>query len=222
MHPYSERGVDLYETAPPAVRALLAAEPLPPGIVWEPACGPGAIVRVLREAGHRVVATDLIDYGCPDSCGGIDFLTEQVAPENVTTIITNPPFMHANEFVRHALLLVPRVAMLLRLAFLESEGRRDILEAGKLARVYVFRNRVPFHRHGWDGPQATGNAIAFAWFVWDRAHRGPPELHWISWEADGNDEVPYDAEDDFSKSIDECYAEVRARKAAGGKGWTPP
>src|SRR5262249_8719958 len=76
MHPYSERGVDLYETPTPAVHALLAAEPLPPGNVWEPACGPGAIVRVLREAGHRVVATDLVDYGCPDSAGGVDFLKQ--------------------------------------------------------------------------------------------------------------------------------------------------
>ena len=32
----------------------------------------------------------------------------------------------------------------------------------------------------------------------------------------------YDAEDDFARSIDEAYAEIRARVAAGGKGWTPP
>jgi DNA (cytosine-5)-methyltransferase 1 len=29
----------------------------------------------------------------------------------------------------------------------------------------------------------------------------------------------YNAEDDFARSIDECYREIRARKAAGGKGW---
>jgi hypothetical protein len=29
----------------------------------------------------------------------------------------------------------------------------------------------------------------------------------------------YNAEDDFGKSINECYATIRARKAAGGKGW---
>lgn len=32
----------------------------------------------------------------------------------------------------------------------------------------------------------------------------------------------YDGNDDFSRSIDEAYAEIRARMAAGGKGWTPP
>ena len=61
----SERGDDLYETPPVAVTALLERETLP-SVVWEPACGPGAIVGVLRAAGHTVIATDLNDWGCPD------------------------------------------------------------------------------------------------------------------------------------------------------------
>jgi len=32
----------------------------------------------------------------------------------------------------------------------------------------------------------------------------------------------YDASDDFARSIDEAYRIIRERKAAGGKGWTPP
>ena len=60
----SERGDDLYETPPVAVAALLKRETLPP-VVWEPACGPGAIVSVVRAAGHTVIATDLNDWGCP-------------------------------------------------------------------------------------------------------------------------------------------------------------
>ena len=32
----------------------------------------------------------------------------------------------------------------------------------------------------------------------------------------------YNAEDDFARSIDEAYAVIRERVAAGGKGWTPP
>ena len=60
----AERGHDLYETPPEATRALLEVERLPHR-VWEPACGPGAIVTVLRAAGHDVVASDLVDYGDP-------------------------------------------------------------------------------------------------------------------------------------------------------------
>jgi hypothetical protein len=74
--------------------------------------------------------------------------------------------------------------MLLRLAFMESERRAAILDGGKLARVYVFRNRLPMmHRDGWEGNKVS-NPTAFAWFEWDRAHDGPTELCRISWERE--------------------------------------
>jgi hypothetical protein len=181
MHPYAERGLDLYETPPEATRALLDVESFD-GAIWECASGRGAISRVLREAGYHVVATDLADYGCPDASGGVDFLAQTSAPNGVTTILTNPPFMHANEFVRHALTLVPRVVMLLRLLFLETAGRSDILDGGQLARIYVFRERIQTHRDGWEGPRSS-NPMALAWFVWERNHRGLIELQRISRHA---------------------------------------
>ena len=183
--PLADRKDDLYETPPEAVRALLAVEQIPAGAIWEPACGPGSIVRVLKEAGHRVYATDLVDYASLDQdAARIDFLMEQQAPDfHIGAIITNPPYKLAGQFVRHALPLCPRVIMLLRLAFLESDRRSSILDGGQLARVHVFRNRLPrMHRAGWDGPQAS-SSLAFAWFVWDREHSGPSELHRISWGA---------------------------------------
>jgi hypothetical protein len=184
--PLFARRDDLYETPPEAVRALLEVEQIPSGAVWEPACGPGAIARVLRESGHEVWATDLVDYDSPDQDQhGIDFLMEHgSAPYYVGSIVTNPPFKLADQFVRHALLLCPRVFMLLRLAFLESERRRAIRESGFLRRVYVFRNRLPMmHRAGWTGPRAS-SAMAFAWYCWDRTNPGPTELCWISWKAE--------------------------------------
>src|SRR5262245_44745737 len=63
-HAYAERGFDLYETPVVATEALLRAEKLPRKL-WEPCCGRGAIVNVLRSAGHEVVATDLVNYGVP-------------------------------------------------------------------------------------------------------------------------------------------------------------
>ncbi len=191
MHPYAERGVDLYETPAPATHALLAAEQFGDGAIWEIANGRGAISRVLRGAGYRVVATDLVDYGIEDAAGGVDFLAQTSAPDGVTTILTNPPFMHADEFVRHALALVPRAVFLLRLAFLAGVGRSDILEGGQLARVYVFRNRLPMlHRDGWDGPRTTSSAMDLAWFLWSRDHRGPTELRRISWTEEATDLSP--------------------------------
>lgn len=180
----SERKDDLYETPPEAVRALMRVEKLP-RIIWEPACGPGAIARELRNAGHGVHATDLVNYESnQQDAFGRDFLMERTIPPKTEAIITNPPFKLASEFVECALILCPKVIMLLRLAFLESERRTPILENGYLARVHVFRKRLPMmHRAGWDGPINSNSGMAFAWFVWDRYHTGPTELHRLSWKA---------------------------------------
>jgi hypothetical protein len=195
MHRHAERGLDLYETPEPAVSALLDDERFgDETIFWECANGRGAISRVLRSRGYRVIATDIEDYGADDARGGIDFLAQTAAPKGVTTILTNPPFMHANEFVRHALSLVPRVVILERLAFLAGMGRSDIIDGGQLARVHVFRNRLPMiHRDGWTGPRVNNSAMPLAWFVWDRHHRGPIEVRRISWKAD--DEEPNSGDD---------------------------
>lgn len=179
-HALAARKDDLYETPEVAVRALLAAESIPQ-TVWEPACGPGSIVGVLRASGRKVYATDLVDYACPDSENGVDFLMERKAPAGTDIIISNPPFKLAEEFVIHGLTLCPRMIMLMRLAFLESERRSPILDSGQLAKVLVFRNRLPMmNRDGWDGPKA-GNAMAFAWMIWDANHSGVTELRRISW-----------------------------------------
>jgi hypothetical protein len=89
--PLAVRGNDLYETPPVAVHALLRVETLPK-VLWEPACGPGSIVTVLRGAGYRVYATDLADYRCPDSDGGVDFLMEGLPPFPIGAVVTNPPY----------------------------------------------------------------------------------------------------------------------------------
>ncbi|TDT94530.1 hypothetical protein DFO45_2280 [Azorhizobium sp. AG788] len=178
----SVRGDDFYASPPEAVAAFLRAEAgRIPGVIWEPACGDGAIVLPLRAAGHRVIATDLVDRGCPDSRAGEDFLMPFPVPAGVEGIVTNPPFKLAQAFVDRALDVAPYVAMLLRLAFLEGAERKPWFEAGALARVHVSSRRLPMmHRNGWDGPK-TGSAIAFAWFVWERAHCGAAEIRWFDW-----------------------------------------
>lgn len=184
--PLCERGDDTYETPPEAVAALLRVETLPHRI-WEPCCASGNIVRVLRDAGHKVLGTDLrADHGCPQGIGGIDFLMEQPRFSTVVSsdaIVTNPPFKLAEPFVRQARRLVPKVYMLMRLAFYEADRRTGILEAGDLARIWVFRKRLPMmHRAGWEGRKAN-SGMAFAWFVWDREHQGPTTIGRLSWES---------------------------------------
>jgi hypothetical protein len=156
-HALSERRDDLYETPVVAVEALLRVERLPHRI-WEPACGRGAIVNVLRAHGHEVVATDLVDYGIPITAPGyyrIDFLMERHAPEGTQAIVTNPPFKLAEEFVAHAIELAPIVVMLLRLAFLESDRRSGILEGRGLARIHARSDRSSAAPHGCGARRTT-------------------------------------------------------------------
>ena len=185
-HTLKERGEDLYETPDVAVDALLRVEKLPVHL-WEPACGRGRIVDILRGNGHIVLASDLVDYGDPTHFYRRDFLLEKL-PVGCECIVTNPPFKLAEQFVAHALELCPRVVMLLRLAFYESHRRSYILEDCGLARIHAFRKRLPMmHRDGWEGRKAN-SGMAFAWFSWDRAHTGPTTIHRISWEKDHDQE----------------------------------
>lgn len=167
---------DFYPTPPNAVHALLAVERFE-GPIWEPACGDGAISRVLEASGHTVVSSDLVDRGF--GTARVDFLLEQktLAPN----IITNPPYKNTELFMKHAChLATGKVALLLRLACLEGAERKRIYAWTPLARVLVFSRRLQIQR----GRQATeddaSGIFAMAWFVWDK-HKaeGPPTLGWL-------------------------------------------
>lgn len=170
----NRRADDFYATPPEATRALLAVERFE-GELLEPACGDGAISRVLQAAGYQVRSTDLVDRGFGE--GGQDFLWPAY-PYTAPNIVTNPPFKLATPFVEAALDRTScKVAMLLKLAFLETRERADLFARTPLARVWVFSRRLTFRI-----PERSdhGNGmLAFAWFVWDRAHDGSPRLGWL-------------------------------------------
>jgi hypothetical protein len=167
--PRSMRGLERYRTPPCAVEALIEALSLPKGC-WDPCGGDDDnIAVVLRAHGNTVTATDL-------ACDGIDFRDRRVAPPGVEAIVTNPPFSLAADFVRHGLKLVPKVVILERIQFLESEQRSDLIDGGNLARVLVFANRVPrMHKVGWVGKR-SGAAMCLAWFVFVSGHHGRPHI----------------------------------------------
>ena len=167
---------DFYASPPEAVNALCDVERFD-GPIWEPACGDGAISKVLTERGYNVVSTDLVQRGY--GTGRVDFLLEYES--QAPNIITNPPYKLADEFAEHAVRLASgKVALLLRLAFLEGQRRRErLFKNAPFARMWVFSHRLPrMHRHDYDGPKAT-STIAFAWFIWDKSHAGAPTIRWL-------------------------------------------
>jgi hypothetical protein len=181
QHAHGARGHDFYPTPAIAVTALLDANPdgLDPSLrIWEPATGDGGIATPLRERGFAVICSDIVRRNFPLHFTG-DFFALTQAPAGSTTVLTNPPYQQAQRFAEHALDLVPDVWLLLRLAFLESVRRTELLEHRGLDAVYVFRRRLPrMHRDNWNGRRAS-SSICFAWFHWHRGHRGPPTLHRI-------------------------------------------
>lgn len=168
---------DFYRTPPVGTLRLLSREKFS-GTVWEPACGDGAISEVLKNSGSRVISTDLVDRGYGRS--GVDFLS--FSPRfKFDHVVTNPPFTCCLEFAERALSHRPKkVALLMRLLWLEGKTRRKFFETSGLSRVLVSSGRLNVSRNGEDfGDGGEGGMVAFAWYVWERGHRGPPTLGWI-------------------------------------------
>jgi hypothetical protein len=173
-------GLDFYRTHPSATRALLSVEKFS-GATWEPACGAGDMSSVLRSEGVNVISSDLVYRGYELGWAGVDFLTasprEIGLPRRPTNIVTNPPYNIAEAFAERAIeVATGKVALLCRLAWLESIRRQEMFERTKLSRVWVFSKRARMARGSEDWAPGM---IAFAWFVWDKKHVGPTTVGFI-------------------------------------------
>lgn len=169
---------DFYPTPAYAVEALLEKEVFE-GVVWEPACGDGAISEVLRRHGIETISTDLIDRGY--GLGEVDFLKTN---NNADNIITNPPFVLAQKFIEHSKKCAnKKIAMFLKTTFLEGAGRYPMFKdkSFPLARMYQFCKRVNLYKgcEERDRSKISSGMIAFAWFVWDKSHKGQATIDWI-------------------------------------------
>ncbi len=144
----------------------------------EPAANRGHMVRPLSEYFGSVVASDVHDYGVGFPVR--DYLFGPV--ESTDWTVTNPPFRLAEQFIQRALEVSDSgVAVIVRAAFLEGQGRYDRLYARTPpSDILQFTERVVMHkgRLSPDGSTAT----AYAWLVWDKsAHPAlGPRFHWIA------------------------------------------
>ena len=168
---------DYYATDPLAVELLLKLERFNRDI-WEPACGEGHMSKVLEQNGYAVKSTDLIFRGYGQ--GGIDFLSNN--DEWKGDIITNPPYAMAQEFVEHALDIIPdgyRVAMFLKLQFLEGQKRKQLFQRHNLTTVWVSSARLLCAKNGIFN-HAEGSAVAYCWFIWRKGYNGDTILKWFN------------------------------------------
>jgi len=150
--------LDFYPTPPEPTIALMDFLRLERSMILEPACGNGAMSKVLSMYGHMVVSEDIRDdtgYGV----GGIDYLSMPV--RGFDAVITNPPFSHAEAFIRKALKDAPLVAMLLKAHYFHAQKRVALFDEYPPAWVLPLAWRPNF-------TEGKGATMDCSWYVWQR------------------------------------------------------
>ena len=166
---------DYYATEPKAVELLLEKEKFSKFLL-EPSCGEGHISKVLLEHGYDIKSSDLIDRGFGEVK---DFF--EIGKFN-GDIITNPPYKVALDFVKHSLEIIPdgnKVAMFLKLQFLEGKARKEFYKTNPPKKIYVASGRLNCAKNG-EFEKYPSSAVAYAWFVWENGYQGKPEIDWIN------------------------------------------
>lgn len=167
---------DYYATNSSAIDDLFKMEDF--NDIWECACGEGHLSKRMIELGKDVYSTDLIDRGFGE--GQIDFLTTD--KEWNGDIITNPPYRFSSEFVYKGMsILKPnrKLAMFLKLQFLEGIARKKMFEIYPPRTIYVYSFRQRCAMNGDFDKYSKSNAVAYCWYVWEKGFVGSPIIKWI-------------------------------------------
>ena len=169
---------DYYATSPKCVEDLFEREVFS-GNIWECACGEGHLSkRMLKIGSHygiNVYSSDIIDRGYGDV---LDFLSIDVQ-EWLGDIVTNPPYKYAQDFVEKSLKIIPngnKVAMFLKLTFLEGQKRKLLFKHNPPKIVYVYSKRQECAKSG----EFKGtSAVAYCWYIWEKGFNGDTIIKWI-------------------------------------------
>lgn len=170
---------DYYATDPKAVEALLKKEKFCNDIL-EPACGGGHISEVLKANGYSVESIDLINRGYTGQHTTENFFERKAIWGG--DIITNPPYKFAAEFVMKALNVISeghKVAMFLKLTFLEGEQRRALFQNNPPHKIYVFTKRINCALNGDEAEFKKSSAVCYAWFIWEKGNKLQPVIDWL-------------------------------------------
>lgn len=171
---------DYYATEPKAIELLLDVEKFSP-VVWENAVGEGHLAEILKQRGYIVKCSDIVDRGYSDT-RVLDFLKFNPTKELDLDIITNPPYKYAKQFVEKSLQCVSnghKVAMFLKLQFLEGKERRKLFNISPPKTIYVASGRLNCAMNG-EFEKYPSSAIAYAWFVWEKGFKGETVVKWIN------------------------------------------
>lgn len=171
--------LDVYPTPAWCVERLLEKWAPRAGMLVEPCVGSGVIVRVCQSDWSYIQTRSWLTYDIRNVVPDVpkpdwvdhkqaNFLKVKTPVDAVSAVITNPPYLYAEQFIRRCrkLYRFADIVMLLRLGFLGSEARKPFHEEFGVPDVLQFPNRPSFLRKGTDSTE-------YAWMIY------PPEPQFV-------------------------------------------
>ena len=173
--------VEAFETPRWAIESILDVEVTTP-YICDPCSGLGAISKVCSENPDlHVFSMDVVDWSkhFPERCQSGSLIEDFFALRGKlsdSTVIMNPPFSLAEDFVLKAQALGARkIICFQRQAWRESATRREFWENNPPARVWVCGARATCWRFdllGTEKAEKSGSPTSYAFYVWERGHKG--------------------------------------------------
>jgi len=180
-----------FVTQPWAVEAVLEKELLTKN-VFDPCVGSGVIAEIACRQGYNVFSSDIHDWGYEKLNILNDFLeiTESPFSKKEFTVVMNPPFSKAEDFVKKCFELGARkVLCYQRFSWYEGsyesgKKRGKFWEKYRPTRIWLCGERASCWRYDlyksrdkesgniydYDGRKLSESSTAHAWFVWERGH----------------------------------------------------
>lgn len=170
---------NFYATHPSATRDILREERFAFEVL-EPFCGSGSMAKVIQAQGYTVKAYDIVDRGF----GEVEDFFNLHPEKGRYDVISNPPYDdRLNEIILKSISLCKKkVALLLPFRYLSGQTRhKEVYAKNPPARVYVYIQRIAIAKSAdFEKYDAGANMETYAWYVWEKGHKGGTELKWIS------------------------------------------
>ena len=175
-----------YYATPYQATEMLLDEVKFSGNFLEPCVGGGHIVDVIKKyyPDECVYGVDLVDRGYPNTLVA-DFLKHDFLGQKFDNVVTNPPYSLAQEFLEKSMEVVNdggKIAMFLKIQFLEGAKRREMFKKYPPKYIYVFSKRQNPWRNGSpvdEKGKPWSSTMCFAWFVWEKGFTGEPIVRWL-------------------------------------------
>lgn len=181
-----ERVEDDYYATPYIATEMLLDEVKFEGNFLEPCVGGGHIAEIIKKyyPNECVYGSDLVDRGYPNTLV-CDFLEYNFFGNKFNNLVTNPPYSLAQEFLEKGMEVITdggKIAMFLKIQFLEGAKRREMFLKYPPKYIYVFSKRQNPWRNGSpvdEKGKPWASTMCFAWFIWEKGFNGEPIIRWL-------------------------------------------